>query len=172
MTEKSIFVYKLFLSDISFKYFLCIKCPTPPSLKKVTRSLPAAPSKNWGPVKHPFLKMSLEAHPSSPRRKEGVCILKMVFQYVHLRLKVYVAGTNYIKENQGKKLCWTSFCMKICYSKVLLTESLKRLLFDILSLDFQVETLQIFDFHNCNMVQLFNVALWCSGYHYCTTSLN
>ena len=51
MTEKNIFVYKLFLSvNISdFTFFVKIETP----LKKVTPSFLATPSQSWGPFKPP-----------------------------------------------------------------------------------------------------------------------
>ena len=68
MTEKNIFAYKLFLSlNISdFNLFLCENCN--PCLIKVTPSFPATPSKSWGPVKPPFLKIWLKAQPSPAER--------------------------------------------------------------------------------------------------------
>ena len=55
MTEKNIFVYKLFLSlnisDFSLFSF-CKNCNTP--LRKVTSSFPANPSQSWGPAKPPL----------------------------------------------------------------------------------------------------------------------
>ena len=71
MTEKNIFAYKLFLSlnisDLNLFFMWQLQHPPPP-LKNVTPPLSQQPpSKNWGPFKHPFLKIWLEAQ--TPCRK-------------------------------------------------------------------------------------------------------
>ena len=76
MTEKKIFVYKLFLSlNISdFSLFLGKNC-NPPG-KKVTPSFSATPSKNWDPVNPPppflenLVRGSTPPHPPSPPSPE------------------------------------------------------------------------------------------------------
>ena len=66
MAEKNVFVYKPFspLNISNLFCFLCKTCTHP--LKKVTPSFPATPSKSWGFVKPPFLRIWLKVNPPPP----------------------------------------------------------------------------------------------------------
>ena len=79
MTEKNIFVYKVFLLlNISdFSYFLCKNCdlPLPPPLKKSPPLSKQPPSKNWDHVSSPpfwkFCGGPTPPPPSPPQQKGG-----------------------------------------------------------------------------------------------------
>ena len=73
MTDKNIFVYKLFLSlNISdFNLLLCENCNLP--LKKVTPLFPSNSLLKVEVLSSPtFLKIWLEAQPPSPAKRRGV----------------------------------------------------------------------------------------------------
>ena len=72
ITKKNIYAYKLFLSNIS-DFIMWQLHPSP--WKKLPPLSQQPHCKSWGPVKPPFFKIWLEAHPPPPAEREGCTTL-------------------------------------------------------------------------------------------------
>ena len=79
MTEKNIFVYKLFLSlnisDFSYFYVKTATCPSPPPKNHHPKQ---PPSKTWDHVSSPpFWKFCWRLNPTPPSRKGGLLAMSI-----------------------------------------------------------------------------------------------